>query len=117
MTKSSGDFDTYGTILDESTGTPISGVNVYLTYYANSFWGDHSKVSTNVISNLEGKFYIPENKVRLWGGTGGGLDGSVSKWPLIWCEKDGYLTTGKGSYGDNPSKSDYQNVTIKMRKK
>ncbi|MDM3870999.1 hypothetical protein QSV34_06480 [Porticoccus sp. W117] len=115
ITKSAGGYDISGVVVESATNNPIEGVTVYLKYSAVSFWGSHSKEVGYTLTNKSGEFYISAEKVRLWGGTGGGLDGAVHEWPTVWVEKDGYLSSGIDFIA--PSLDKYQNMQIRIKSK
>ena len=113
-TKTAGGYDVYGTIIDTETNKPVEGVSVHLHYWANGMNGDNSKIVGRTYTDTDGKFFIPNPQLQLWGGTGG-LSGRVNKWPSIEYSKSSYCQTGR-MFRD-VSIEDYQNIKLKIEKK
>lgn len=79
-----------GNVIDKLSNKPVEGAVVYLHYGATSLWGDHSKSMGHTLTNNDGYFNITVEDVRLWGGTGGGIDGNISDYPSVAIKKKGY---------------------------
>ena len=110
-TKTVGDLTVTGVVLDAETGKPIEGAEVYLRYLAQSNFGVHSKDGTPVLTDSQGRFRVPPQKIRLWGGYGP-LTGYMKDWPEVHYRKTGYKPDGKAFM--HPSLDTYREMRLQL---
>lgn len=110
-TKTVGNLSVTGVVLDADTSQPLEGAEVYLRYLAQSNFGVHSKDGTPVTTDSRGRFHVPPEKIRLWGGWGP-LTGYMKDWPEVHYRKTGYKPDGKAFM--NPSLDKYQNMLLRL---
>mgnify|MGYP000134109070 CR=1 FL=1 len=108
-TKTVGDLTVTGVVLDAETSQPLEGAEVYLRYLAQSNFSDHSKDGTPVSTDSQGRFRVPPEKIRLWGGWGQ-LTGYIKEWPEVHYRKTGYKPDGKAFM--RPSFGAYQDMRL-----
>ncbi len=111
-TQTVGDLTVTGVVSDVETGLPLEGAEVFLRYLAQSNFGVHSKDGTPVITDSQGRFQVPPEKIRLWGGGWGPLTGYIKDWPEVHFRKTGYKPDGKAFM--HPSLDKYQNMRLRL---
>ncbi|WP_144393487.1 carboxypeptidase-like regulatory domain-containing protein [Pleionea sediminis] len=108
-----GDFPVYGRVVDKISQEPIADVEIVLKHVAVTFKsGSTTKTLAKVVTDSEGRFFIPENKTLIKGGTGG-LAGYIADWPSLELRREGFCTR----YSKMSDKESYQNMTIQLDRK
>ncbi|WP_339133715.1 MAG: hypothetical protein WGN25_13495 [Candidatus Electrothrix sp. GW3-4] len=100
-----------GTVADARTGRPLEGAEVFLRYLAQSNFGVHSKDGTPVHTDSMGRFLLPSEEIRLWGGWGP-LTGYIKEWPEVHYRKAGYQPDGKAFM--HPSLNTYRDMQLRL---